>query len=114
GVRGNPMDGGMRGMKAAIAYGGFLLWLLASTVLAAPAPVGQTLDLSAGDRRIALVIGNSAYRVGPLKNPVNDARAMATALRDLGFEVLLREDAGMATMIDAIREFSRKAAGSQV
>lgn len=29
------------------------------------------------DSRIALVIGNSAYKEAPLKNPVNDANAMA-------------------------------------
>ena len=38
-------------------------------------------------RRIALVIGNSAYNSSPLANPVNDARAMESTLRDLGFSV---------------------------
>lgn len=37
--------------------------------------------------RKALVIGNSEYTSSPLRNPVNDARAMEKALRDLGFEV---------------------------
>lgn len=37
--------------------------------------------------RHALVIGNSAYTDSPLKNPVNDARAMGSALQNLGFEV---------------------------
>ena len=37
--------------------------------------------------RQALVIGNSAYADSPLKNPVNDARAMDAKLRSLGFEV---------------------------
>ena len=36
--------------------------------------------------RVALVIGNGDYRTAPLKNPVNDARAMASALRGLGFD----------------------------
>ena len=31
-------------------------------------------------RRIALVIGNAAYKDAPLTNPVNDARAIAQAL----------------------------------
>jgi hypothetical protein len=35
--------------------------------------------------RQALVIGNDAYPKWPLKNPVNDARAMDKALRDTGF-----------------------------
>jgi formylglycine-generating enzyme required for sulfatase activity len=37
--------------------------------------------------RLALVIGNSAYTDGPLKNPVNDARAMDQKLATLGFKV---------------------------
>jgi len=49
--------------------------------------------------RVALVMGNQAYVAGPLKNPVNDAEAMATALRGLGFNVTLvknfkRDDIG--------------------
>jgi|GEM_PF-3610664 len=39
--------------------------------------------------RVALVIGNGAYRdVGPLANPPNDARAIAAALRRLNFQVI--------------------------
>ena len=34
-----------------------------------------------GERRVALVIGNAAYDMAPLRNPVNDARAMAARLR---------------------------------
>ena len=37
---------------------------------------------------MALVIGNSEYIKGPLKNPVNDAKLIAKALDSLGFEVL--------------------------
>ncbi|OYU88755.1 MAG: hypothetical protein CFE45_24385, partial [Burkholderiales bacterium PBB5] len=37
--------------------------------------------------RQALVIGNAAYNEGPLRNPVNDARAMDQKLADLGFNV---------------------------
>src|SRR6516164_2942460 len=41
------------------------------------------------ERRIALVIGNSAYRnVTPLDNPRNDARLMATTLQGLGFQLV--------------------------
>jgi hypothetical protein len=45
-------------------------------------------------RRVALVVGNSAYRFGPLANPVNDAQAVAEALeKQLKFDtVLLRTD----------------------
>lgn len=59
--------------------------------------------------RIALVIGNSAYASGALRNPVNDARAMAQTLQDLGFEVMLRENLGVGTFRSVIREFARRA-----
>ena len=56
-------------------------------------------------RRVALVIGNGAYPTAPLKNPVNDARDMAAALKSLGFEVILRENASLAQMEGAVEEF---------
>jgi len=41
------------------------------------------------EKRLALVIGNSAYEYGGiLKNPVNDAYAMKQVLSDIGFDVL--------------------------
>ena len=42
------------------------------------------------ENRTALVIGNGDYLRSPLINPVNDAKDMAAALRDLGFDVILR------------------------
>jgi uncharacterized caspase-like protein len=54
------------------------------------------------------VIGNGAYADSPLKNPVNDARAMATSLHELGFEVIVRENANLQQMDDAVREFGRR------
>src|SRR5262249_35567980 len=45
-------------------------------------------------RRVALVIGNAKYSTGPLKNPVNDAEAVAKVLQtELKFDkVILRTD----------------------
>jgi hypothetical protein len=60
--------------------------------------------------RIALVIGNSSYREVPLRNPVNDVRAMAKTLRELGFTVLAHENANKRTMETAIIEFGRRLA----
>lgn len=57
------------------------------------------------ERRIALVIGNGVYKEGPLKNPVNDARDMAITLKSLGFEVILRENAALRQMEDALDEY---------
>jgi hypothetical protein len=57
------------------------------------------------ERRVALVIGNGAYPTAPLKNPVNDASDMARTLRELGFEVIQRENASLRQMEDALDEF---------
>jgi tetratricopeptide (TPR) repeat protein len=66
-------------------------------------------------RRVALVIGNSAYaRVRPLPNPTNDARAMAKSLREIGFVVTEGTDLDRAAMQATIRDFLRDAARSQV
>lgn len=48
-------------------------------------------NAQAQDNRVALVIGNSAYRQAPLRNPYNDARDIAIRLRALGFSVIERE-----------------------
>lgn len=62
---------------------------------------------AANERRIALVIGNGAYKNAPLRNPLNDARDMAAALRKLGFAVTLLENANQKSMEDAIRAFGQ-------
>jgi len=62
-------------------------------------------SVAGGERRLALVIGNAAYDSAPLRNPVNDARAMAAALRDLGFEVTALENASLTDMKRAIDDF---------
>ena len=67
-----------------------------------------------GERRAALVIGNGSYRVGPLKNPVNDAQAVAAQLRALGFEVMQRENLGLRDMIESFRQFSISARSAAV
>lgn len=60
------------------------------------------------EKRIALVIGNAAYREAPLRNPVNDARAIAAALRTSGFEVLLHENVGRARFPDVVGQFGER------
>lgn len=77
--------------------------LCAAAVLAA---AGLRARAAAGQKLSALVIGNAAYKVGALKNPVNDARAMAEALKSLGFDVALRENTGLKDMVEAFRQFS--------
>ncbi|NJS35755.1 MAG: caspase family protein [Brachymonas sp.] len=59
-------------------------------------------------QRVALVIGNAAYKEAPLLNPVNDAKGMAKALQEAGFVVILRENADQRSMQSALREFGDK------
>jgi uncharacterized caspase-like protein len=76
-------------------------------VSAAQAP--KTLEdapPSTGERRVALVIGNAAYRADPLRNAVNDARAIAAALRAAQFRVELKEDLGRIALFEALRRFA--------
>jgi hypothetical protein len=63
----------------------------------------QTASLN---QRVALVIGNADYKLGPLLNPVNDARSISDALRAAGFDVIKYENlATLADMKKAVREF---------
>jgi tetratricopeptide (TPR) repeat protein len=62
-------------------------------------------------RRIALVIGNGAYRnVHPLDNPPNDAKLIAAALRDVGFQaVTVTNDLTRDKFFDVLRAFANDA-----
>ncbi|MCK1660652.1 caspase family protein [Bradyrhizobium sp. 151] len=65
--------------------------------------------------RMALIIGNGAYsHVKALPNPPNDARAIARALRDIGFTVSEGVDLDRAAMQKMTRDFLREAARAQV
>ncbi|CAL78001.1 conserved hypothetical protein; putative Caspase-like domain (peptidase) [Bradyrhizobium sp. ORS 278] len=68
------------------------------------------------ERKVALVIGNSAYRnVAKLKNPVNDAALVATMFKNAGFEsVTSRFDLNLNEMRKALREFGAKARDAQL
>lgn len=81
--------------------------MLAAALFAWTAALAQP----AADRRVALVVGNSAYRkVTPLPNPRNDASDVAAALTALGFEVITALDADLAGFNQALGRFSRRAA----
>lgn len=60
---------------------------------------------AAEERRVALVIGNGAYAQTPLRNTINDARAMTETLENLGFKVIMRLNATQKEMISAIYQF---------
>lgn len=59
--------------------------------------------------RVALVIGNSRYQFGPLKNPENDASDVATVLAEkLGFDVIVLNNQPLNGMVKAVREFEQR------
>ena len=67
------------------------------------------------ERRVALVIGNSAYTsAAALRNPRNDAGDMAEALRKLGFEVVLGVDLNQERFAGTIETFARAIDGADV
>lgn len=59
-------------------------------------------------RRLALVIGNAAYPSHSLDNPANDAMDMATALSELGFDVISAINADKRKMSSAIEDFGQR------
>jgi hypothetical protein len=81
---------------------------LAVLALAALAPAAWAQGDAKPERRLALVIGNGAYPTSPLRNPTNDARALAAALKALGFEVTAHENLGQREMRRAILDFGTR------
>jgi uncharacterized caspase-like protein len=66
-------------------------------------------------KRVALVIGNSAYVNTPrLENPKNDAADFASTLKQLGFGVTEGRDLDKAAMDRAIRTFAETLSGAQM
>ncbi|MHC2775696.1 putative caspase-like protein [Bradyrhizobium liaoningense] len=68
------------------------------------------------DRRVALVIGNSAYKSVPrLANPANDAGLIGGMLRKAGFDTVdVRQDLSAPEMRKALREFSGRTRDADV
>lgn len=60
------------------------------------------------EHRLALIIGNGKYTIAPLKNPANDAKSMAKALRTLDFEVIEVIDGDKKAISDALKEFNER------
>lgn len=89
--------------SALLVFCSVLLW----PVFAAAQRNLAVAPVEANEQRVALVIGNSAYKEAPLRNPVNDATDMAATLRTLGFSVALRTNADTRQMRAAIREFAQ-------
>ncbi|MBM3555443.1 MAG: caspase family protein [Alphaproteobacteria bacterium] len=76
-----------------------------SFLLAGAMALGASLA-QAQEKRVALIIGNDAYKSLPaLNNAVADARAMDRKLKEVGFQTILRTNAGRTEMGRAISEF---------
>jgi uncharacterized caspase-like protein len=75
----------------------------------------STLETARAEKRVALVIGNSAYaNTAPLKNPSNDAVDIAETLRQLDFEVIDGTDLSKREMEKRIRTFADRLEGADV
>ncbi|MCH8240141.1 MAG: caspase family protein, partial [Proteobacteria bacterium] len=87
----------------------------AITVLACLVLALLVLGSSAHAKRVALVIGNSAYEYAPaLKNPRNDAQAMSAVLQKLGFEVVTGIDLTHRDFARTVGQFRKKLKGAEV
>ena len=60
------------------------------------------------ENRVALVVGNSAYKSAPLRNPTNDAKDMAAKLKGMGFTVVERNNLTVKQIGSTLREFRSK------
>ncbi|MGH6717417.1 MAG: caspase family protein, partial [Bradyrhizobium sp.] len=91
---------------------GYLTWrqlLLTAVLLLAWQP-------AFAEKRVALVIGDSAYQNAPqLANPVNDAKLIASKLKQAGFDVVeSRHDLTGTEMRRALRDFEDKTRGADI
>jgi uncharacterized caspase-like protein len=74
-----------------------------------------TADAARADQRVALVVGNGAYKnVQQLPNPPISAKAMAGLLRKAGFDVIEGTDLKREQMTERLLEFGRKAQGADL
>jgi uncharacterized caspase-like protein len=86
-----------------------------ASALAAAGILFLTLSAAQADRRVAFVVGNGAYKkVDMLPNPPIDAKAMASLLRNIGFDVVEGIDLGRDAMTARLRDFANKAQGADV
>ena len=75
---------------------------------AGPEPTEISNQKRPVQKRLALVIGNSAYKYSPLDNPVRDAKLMESNLKYLGFDVDKYENMSRDAMYNAIDSFGKK------
>src|SRR5262249_8081928 len=73
------------------------------------------VEQASGQKRVALVIGNSGYQhTSQLENPKNDATDMAAALKQVDFHVIDGFDLDKTAFERKVRDFSVALRGAQV
>ncbi|APO52013.1 caspase (peptidase) [Bradyrhizobium diazoefficiens] len=92
---------------SAIGLGALAFFVLASCLGCGPA---------LAEKRVALVIGNSAYKSAPkLANPVSDAGLIGGMLKKAGFDTVdIRQDLNASEMRKALREFGARTRDADV
>src|SRR3954464_1800431 len=79
--------------------------------LVLPAALLLGAHSASAESRLALVIGNSAFKsVPPLPNPIRDAKAIGQMLTESGFEVSTASDLSQSQIRDSLSEFAAKVA----
>lgn len=89
-----------------------LAFFIAATTLLSSWAAGEAKPHA----RTALVIGNAKYEpaIGPLRNTVNDSKAVAKALRELGFAVIEEHNVTRDELLKAVLQFRKTLAGAEV
>src|SRR5215212_11336405 len=85
-----------------------MLKKLSFAFLVCAAVLGPASGASA-EPRLALVIGEGAYRTGELPTAVNDAGLVAQTLQSAGFEVVQGRDLGANELRQIVRDFLDRA-----
>src|SRR6478752_2525932 len=91
-------------------YPGLHRWALAAAALL------MVCQPAFAQKRVALVLGNSAYQnVAQLTNPVNDGTVIAATLKNAGFDVVdSRHDLPAAETRRALRDFADRARDADI
>src|SRR5664279_3085454 len=93
-------------------------WLVGKTSLVAALCLAALAGVSApafAERRVALVIGNAAYRnAPPLRTPTSDADHVSALLRSLDFAVTEVKDVDKPGMEQALRRFAADISGADI
>ncbi|MDA9442034.1 peptidase [Bradyrhizobium sp. CCBAU 51745] len=85
------------------------------TIIVSLMCIALSVSAAKADRRVAFVVGNGAYKnVAQLPNPPIDAKAMASTLRNVGFEVIEGSNLTRDQMTEKLLDFGRKAQGSDI